>query len=128
MSGPRPWSWQLQHVVFPGTAQGVDPAPRAHARRDRFDPALSHRGGHGPIRRQPEALVLLHHLGEWRVPLRAGGRSYAIVGSLDYKVSDGGIADLLFPLAPVPLLALLAAGIVRQTRRGSSSDSQMKFV
>jgi hypothetical protein len=57
-----------------------------------------------------------HHLKDWRVRLTAGGRSYAIVGSVDYRVSDGGLAELLFPLAPTPLLLLFAVGIVRRAR------------
>jgi hypothetical protein len=66
------------------------------------------------VRREPGKS---HHLRGWRVPLRAGGRSYAIVGSLDYRVSGTGLDELLFPLVPVPLLLLLAAGIVRRARR-----------
>ena len=58
-----------------------------------------------------------HHIRDWRVLLRSGGRSYAIVGSLDYRVSDGGLAELLFPLAPTPLLVLFAVGIFRRARR-----------
>jgi hypothetical protein len=65
------------------------------------------------IRRSPGKS---HHLRDWRVPLRAGGRSYAIVGSLDYRVSGPGLDELLFPFAPVPLLLLLAAGILRRAR------------
>ena len=57
-----------------------------------------------------------HHLKDWRVRLTAGGRSYAIVGSVDYRVSEGGLAELLFPLAPTPLLLLFAVGIVRRAR------------
>jgi hypothetical protein len=57
-----------------------------------------------------------HHLKDWRVRLTSGGRSYAIVGSVDYRVSDGGLAELLFPLAPTPLLLLFAVGIVRRAR------------
>ncbi|NUR77857.1 MAG: hypothetical protein HOQ28_16420 [Thermoleophilia bacterium] len=57
-----------------------------------------------------------HHLRSWRVPLLVGGRSYAIVGSLDYRVSDGGLAELLLPFAPMPLLVLFAVGIVRRAR------------
>jgi hypothetical protein len=57
-----------------------------------------------------------HHLGNWRVRLTAGGRSYAIVGSVDYRVSDGGLAELLFPLAPTPLLLLFAVGVARRAR------------
>jgi hypothetical protein len=68
------------------------------------------------VRREPGKS---HHLHGWRVRLRAGGRSYAIVGSLDYRVSDGGLADVLFPFAPTPLLLLLAAGILRRARRNS---------
>ncbi|MFL5927639.1 MAG: hypothetical protein ACJ77E_11970 [Gaiellaceae bacterium] len=58
-----------------------------------------------------------HHLRDWRIRLRAGGRTYAVVGSLDYRVSDGGLAELLFPFAPMPLLLLFAVGIVRRARR-----------
>jgi hypothetical protein len=58
-----------------------------------------------------------HHVRDWRIPLRAGGRSYAIVGSLDYRVTGEGLADFLFPFAPVPLLLLLAVGVVRRARR-----------
>jgi hypothetical protein len=57
-----------------------------------------------------------HHLRDWRVRLQADGRTYAIVGSLDYRVSGEGLAELLFPFAPVPLLLLLAAGVVRRAR------------
>jgi hypothetical protein len=63
------------------------------------------------VRREPGKS---HHLRDWRVLLRSGGRSYAIVGSLDYRVSGTGLADLLFPFAPLPLLLLLAAGVVRR--------------
>jgi hypothetical protein len=57
-----------------------------------------------------------HHLRGWSVRMRVGGRPYAIVGSLDYRVSGEGLDELLFPFAPVPLLLLLAAGIVRRSR------------
>ena len=57
-----------------------------------------------------------HHLRDWRIRLHAGGRTYAVVGSLDYRVSDGGLAELLFPFAPTPLLLLFAVGIVRRAR------------
>jgi len=63
------------------------------------------------VRREPGKS---HHIRDWRVRLRSGGHSYAIVGSLDYRVSGTGLSDLLFPLAPAPLLLLLAAGIVRR--------------
>jgi hypothetical protein len=56
-----------------------------------------------------------HHVRDWRVPLLVGGRSYAIVGGLDYRVSDGGLAELLFPFAPVPLLLLFAVGLLRRS-------------
>jgi hypothetical protein len=58
-----------------------------------------------------------HHLRDWRIRLRSGGRSYVVLGSLDYRVSDGGLAELLFPFAPTPLLLLFAIGIVRRARR-----------
>jgi hypothetical protein len=57
-----------------------------------------------------------HHVAEWRIPLRADGRTYEVVGSLDYRVNAGGLADLLFPLAPTPLLLLLGVGILRRAR------------
>jgi hypothetical protein len=57
-----------------------------------------------------------HHVGDWQIALRAGGRSYTVAGSLDYRVSDGGLADLLFPLAPTPLLLLLIVGVLRRAR------------
>jgi hypothetical protein len=65
------------------------------------------------VRREPGKS---HHLRDWRVQLRTGGRSYAIVGSLDYRVAGTDLAELLFPLAPVPLLMLLAVGVVRRAR------------
>lgn len=65
------------------------------------------------VRREPGKS---HHLHDWRVHLREGARSYTIVGSLDYRVSEGGLADLLFPFAPTPLLLLLAVGILRRAR------------
>jgi len=58
-----------------------------------------------------------HHLRDWRIRLRAGGRTYHVVGGLDYRVSDGGLAELLFPFAPTPLLLLFSIGIVRRARR-----------
>jgi hypothetical protein len=58
-----------------------------------------------------------HHLRDWRIRLHAGGRTYDVVGSLDYRVSDGGLAELLFPFAPTPLLLLFAIGIARRARR-----------
>jgi hypothetical protein len=57
-----------------------------------------------------------HHVADWRIPLRAGGRSYAVVGTLDYRASAGGLAELLFPLAPMPLLLLFGVGILRRAR------------
>jgi hypothetical protein len=66
------------------------------------------------VRREPGKS---HHVGDWRVPLRAGGRTYAIAGRLDYVVSGTDLAELLFPLAPTPLLLLLAVGVVRRARR-----------
>lgn len=65
------------------------------------------------VRREPGKS---HHVSDWRIPLRAGGRTYTVVGSLDYRVSGGGLADLLVPLAPMPLLFLLAAGVFRRAR------------
>ena len=65
------------------------------------------------VRREPGKS---HHLSDWRIPLRSGGRTYALTGSLDYRVGDGGLADLLFPLAPTPLLFLLLVGVFRRAR------------
>jgi hypothetical protein len=66
------------------------------------------------VRREPGKP---HHLRDWHIRLHAGGRTYAVVGSLDYRVADGGLAELLFPLAPTPLLLLFAVGIARRARR-----------
>jgi hypothetical protein len=66
------------------------------------------------VRREPGKS---HHLRDWRIRLHAGGRTYAVVGGLDYRVSDGGLAELLFPFAPTPLLLLFAVGIFRRARR-----------
>ena len=99
-------------IVFGPTGAGVVPPGRTvswHDPRTAVDetvPPLV-------VRREPGKS---HHVRDWRVPLLVGGRSYAIVGSLDYRVSDGGLGELLFPLAPMPLLLLLAVGIVRRAR------------
>jgi hypothetical protein len=66
------------------------------------------------VRREPGKS---HHLHDWRIRLHAGGRIYDVVGSLDYRVAEGGLAELLFPFAPTPLLLLFAVGIVRRARR-----------
>src|SRR4051794_29055306 len=65
------------------------------------------------VRREPGKS---HHVSEWRIPLRVEGRTHLVSGTLDYRVSAGGLADLLFPLAPTPLLLLLGIGVFRRAR------------
>jgi hypothetical protein len=57
-----------------------------------------------------------HHVFDWLVPARAGGRAVEIRGSLDYVPGGGGLAELLLPLSLLPVVLLVGVGGIRHAR------------
>jgi hypothetical protein len=69
-----------------------------------------------PIRDAPDST---HHVFNWEVPGKAGGRSFVIAGSLDYSPPKNEGAPWLFVIVIAVLLALTLGGIfaLRRLRR-----------
>ncbi len=71
-----------------------------------------------PIKATPD---VRHHIFDWRVPFLAGGKQYAVVGSLDYEPPDedggGGTSSLVWILVGVAAAAVAAGAVLLIRRR-----------
>lgn len=72
------------------------------------------------VRRAPDRK---HHVLDWRIPASIGGRAFAITGTLDYRPGGFSPADLLLPVALLPLGILILLGVLRAARKTGSADA-----